>query len=80
MLGWGHPEASPGLASPSLPQLRLVVVHSETGLDLGRQEPSTPAHPWPDSRSWEEQETGSPPPGMGSPFSPGAKGRGCILP
>jgi len=38
--GWGHPEALPGLASPSLPQLRLVVVHSETGLDLaGRQGP-----------------------------------------
>lgn len=38
MLGGGHPEAPPGLASPSLPQLRFVVVHSETGLDLAGQQ------------------------------------------
>ena len=31
--GPGRPEAPPGLASPSLPQLRFAVVHSETGLD-----------------------------------------------
>lgn len=29
--GLGSPEASPGLASPSLPQLRFAVAHSETG-------------------------------------------------
>lgn len=38
MLGWGHPEALPGLASPSLPPLRLVMVHSEAGLDVARRQ------------------------------------------
>lgn len=54
--GWGHPEASPGLASPSLPQLRFVVVHSETGVEGAGGHP--PTRPGPDSQSREEGETG----------------------
>lgn len=34
--GRGTPEAPPDLASPSLPQSRFSVVHSETGLDWQR--------------------------------------------
>lgn len=92
MQGWGHPEALPGLASPSLPQLRLVVVHSKTGLDLaGRQGPradrcfplSLPTLGL--THEAGKSERGSPllcVPHLGqkSPVSRGAKGRGLVLP
>lgn len=85
--GRGTPEAPPDLASPSLPQSRFSVVHSETGLDWQRAmvDRCPPRSP-PALAGLTELARGRDgksrslclPLGQGSPFSGGVKGRGLV--